>query len=733
MFRRLSPLLSFLVLSAVAVAAEPPPDILKTDLMVVVAHPDDESMVAGVMARYAQEQGKTIACIYATRGEGGGNAVGTQLGPALGQLREAELRECLGLIGVRHVYFLDKTDWAYTESAAATLQKWGHDDSLGRLVRLVRNLRPEVMVTFFPAPAGGQHGHHQTAGLLATEAFDSAGDPDAFPDQIKSEGLRPWQPRKLYYVRQEPGSVEVATDGKAKDGRAWAQIGMEAESHHRSQGWGGFSPSPGPFRPQYFTLAKSALPADADAKKDDLLEGLDEGRELLATLEPVDYRYASGGTGQLRLVLTNGGTEKIAGLKISPAPSAAWKIELPAAVPTDLEPGRRAVLELSVRAPESFQGGSPDVPLSLRVSWEGSQGPRNSTVTATVREAPDVTAEIEPLPGIARYRDWARANRIERFADALPSWVPLAAGQSGTVKARLIRRNGTGGGTGYARLIVPEGWRSEPDAVEADMSRPQAELIFHVTPPSSAPVADVPLKLEVRTSPAPNGPLAAQAAGVAQVTPFAEAARASSPRTIDGKLDDWDGAETLAIPHGNLVQGEFRDDADGSATVRVAYDDRYLYVAAQVRDDVVVSNIAPDDIKAHWRSDSIEIDVDPSPRSESTLTTFKMGVFPWDSSGHVRAERDADANQGLIEETAPGTKIASQRAADGYVIETAIPWSAIGALPKSGSELGFNVILFDGDKKDARIGDDINEGRLAWSYRPGIWGRPEQWGDLRLQ
>ena len=60
-----------LVLPYASNAAEPPPDILKTDLMVVVAHPDDEGMVAGVMARYAQGEDKVVSCVYATRGEGG--------------------------------------------------------------------------------------------------------------------------------------------------------------------------------------------------------------------------------------------------------------------------------------------------------------------------------------------------------------------------------------------------------------------------------------------------------------------------------------------------------------------------------------------------------------------------------------------------------------------------------------------------------------------------------------
>src|SRR5437868_12716974 len=125
--------------------------------------------------------------------------VGTQWGASLGIWREAELRECLATLGVRSCYFLDRLDWAYTESAAATLRKWDKEETLERLVRLIRTLRPEVILTMNPAPTPGQHGHHQAAGVLATEAFSAAADPNRFPLQLSREGLSVWQPRRLFY------------------------------------------------------------------------------------------------------------------------------------------------------------------------------------------------------------------------------------------------------------------------------------------------------------------------------------------------------------------------------------------------------------------------------------------------------------------------------------------------------------------------------------------------------
>jgi len=209
MRHRLTPLLLLLSIAAggasaqeIAGKAQPPKQgaaLLTTDLMAVYAHPDDETGAAAALAHYALGQGKVVATVYCTRGEGGGNMVGTQWGPALGVLREAELRRCLDHLGVRYCYFLDRQDFFYTESVAATLEKWGKEQTLERLVRVVRALRPEVIVTMNPAPAPGQHGHHQAAAVLATEAFDAAADPARFPEQLKKEGLHVWQARKLYF------------------------------------------------------------------------------------------------------------------------------------------------------------------------------------------------------------------------------------------------------------------------------------------------------------------------------------------------------------------------------------------------------------------------------------------------------------------------------------------------------------------------------------------------------
>ncbi|HTH49515.1 MAG TPA: PIG-L family deacetylase, partial [Candidatus Limnocylindria bacterium] len=210
--------------------------LLKTDILGIWAHPDDETSAAAVLASYALGRKATVTMVYCTRGEGGGNMVGTQAGAALGVLREQELQDCLAKLGVRYHYFLDRLDFGYTENLGVTMEKWDHRETLRRLVRIIRALRPEVIVTMNPAPVPGQHGHHQAAGMLAIEAFDLAGDPDWFPEQLSQEGLRAWQTRKLYYGGPAGTGATVDLNVPLPNGRTAAQVAGEALANHRSQG-----------------------------------------------------------------------------------------------------------------------------------------------------------------------------------------------------------------------------------------------------------------------------------------------------------------------------------------------------------------------------------------------------------------------------------------------------------------------------------------------------------------
>jgi LmbE family N-acetylglucosaminyl deacetylase len=182
----------------------------KADILVIVAHPDDETEITGYLARAIYDEHKRVAVLFGTRGNAGGNAMGYEQAAALGAEREIEARRALAFMGVMDVWFIGAPDTP-SQNVLWSLETWNHGAALEKAVRIVRLTRPEVILTWLPDYVVGEnHGDHQASGTIATEAFDTAGDPTKFPEQIAfprnrnavgnlTEGLRPWQPEKLYY------------------------------------------------------------------------------------------------------------------------------------------------------------------------------------------------------------------------------------------------------------------------------------------------------------------------------------------------------------------------------------------------------------------------------------------------------------------------------------------------------------------------------------------------------
>jgi LmbE family N-acetylglucosaminyl deacetylase len=208
--KKLLAILFLLSLSARAQEPKPlpqPDERYKADILVVVAHPDDEAAATPYLAR-ALDDHKRIAVVFGTRGSSGANEAGTEQAAALGAVREIEARNALVTLGITNVWFLPGKDTA-SQNVLQSLANWDHAECLAQMVRLIRLTRAEVLLTFLPGTfIGEDHGDHQASGVLATEAFDLAGDPTAFPEQLAGamkrlepllENLRPWQPKKIYY------------------------------------------------------------------------------------------------------------------------------------------------------------------------------------------------------------------------------------------------------------------------------------------------------------------------------------------------------------------------------------------------------------------------------------------------------------------------------------------------------------------------------------------------------
>jgi hypothetical protein len=333
-----------------------------------------------------------------------------------------------------------------------------------------------------------------------------------------------------------------------------------------------------------------------------------------------------------------------------------------------------------------------------------------------------------PRPALARYREWLAEQKIQHVAAQFQTDLPLVAGEANDVQVRLANRRLTAS-EGTLRLNAPPGWQIEPAVQAVRLARSVTQVLsFRITPPSEV-TPDMEVTAQFRST---GGWEKIDASALIHLLPRARVKRLKSAPALDGTERGWEQVPALTIAASNLWQGKTTDAADCSAQFRLGHFDRVLFLDVQVKDDVVVTNIEPNDIKGHWRSDSIEICLDPSVGAEHTMGCYKLGIFPFDTTGVVRAARDADARQGPVEETAPHTRLVSRRTPDGYRIQAAIPFDEIG-VARGHKRLGFNLLIYDGDKRDAKLGENINQARLAWAPRAGVMGRPEDWGRLELE
>src|SRR5262245_48251819 len=219
--------------------------------MHTTAHPDDENN--GLLVMMNRGMGYRTALATATRGNGGQNEIGPEIFEALGLLRTGELAALHRFDGAEQ-YFTRAVDFGYSFSIEETFEKWGRGEITADYVRLIRTIRPDVIITLpQTGNAGGQH--HMASAVITHDAFKLAGDPTKYPEQIR-EGLRPWQPRKLYESggfgfpgEEQPSGRLTHVNSGVYDtllGRTYAEIGSEARSMHKCQGMGQLLALPSP-------------------------------------------------------------------------------------------------------------------------------------------------------------------------------------------------------------------------------------------------------------------------------------------------------------------------------------------------------------------------------------------------------------------------------------------------------------------------------------------------------
>jgi len=240
-------------------------------VLYVGAHPDDEN--TAFLTSMAKGKLMRTGYLSMTRGEGGQNLMGTEQGDLMGILRTQELLAARRIDGAEQ-FFTRAIDFGYSKTMDETVRIWGKERILSDVVWVIRKFRPDVVVTRF-TPTQGGHGNHTSSAELANEAFEAAGDPNRFPEQLRY--VKPWSPKRLVWnafrFRQsdQPAKPEnsVALDLGTYSpllGESFTEIAGQSRSMHKSQGFGA-GQSRGEFV-NYFQYV------EGDTAKVDLLDGV---------------------------------------------------------------------------------------------------------------------------------------------------------------------------------------------------------------------------------------------------------------------------------------------------------------------------------------------------------------------------------------------------------------------------------------------------------------------------
>ena len=253
-------------------------------VLVIAAHPDDED--TQLITWLARGRHVETAYLSLTRGDGGQNIIGNELGDALGVIRTEELLAARRIDGGRQ-FFTRAYDFGFSKSSDEAFRHWPKDEILRDVVTVVRTFQPHVIVSIFSGTSRDGHGQHQAAGILAREAYDVAGDAARMPSAVTA-GREPWTPLKFY---RGGGFAAITASGdrpaggdsvvrinvgefNAMLGRSYAEIAGESRSQHKSQAFGALQRKG--VRYTYVRLEASRLNASAPARRErSIFDGID--------------------------------------------------------------------------------------------------------------------------------------------------------------------------------------------------------------------------------------------------------------------------------------------------------------------------------------------------------------------------------------------------------------------------------------------------------------------------
>jgi len=513
-------------------------------VLMIAAHPDDED--TELLTVLVRGQGAEAAYLSLSRGEGGQNLIGPELGEELGLIRSEELLAARALDGARQ-YFTRAFDFGFSKTIEETERFWPRDSVLKDVVRIVRRFRPQIIISIFSGTPRDGHGQHQMAGWAAQEAYRVAGDPNRFPE-LAGEGLAAWTPLKLYRnVRFDNSPPTLTLEGGVLDpdiGQSYRQVAMRGRSLHRSQDMGVLQ-EPGPSSIRLALLdargqkpegrdqglwagidTSAAPPAGTGIESRDQRRHHDDAAAIRAGLvvdaTVRDGRLVPGQRLPVRLTVWNAGSQPAAAELELLAPKG-WSVVPCAGAHSTVAPGTLLTCDMDVTLPPDAAYTSPYFLRAPRQGglyrWEGDPADWGEPF-----ETPVLRARFALLAGgreemaepivqirevVHRYRDQAIGEirhpllvvprvdvKLDPAAKVWPTGVRAPQLYTVTLQHGSNQRS-----SGSVALELPAGWPSvAPQPFVLLREEERETLVFAVRPPDGLAAGHYEVRAVARDS-----------------------------------------------------------------------------------------------------------------------------------------------------------------------------------------------------------------------------------------
>jgi LmbE family N-acetylglucosaminyl deacetylase len=649
------------------------PRAVKIDVMGEWAHPDDDTSIIGPCGVWHQRYGVRCGIIMVTRGEGGGNAVGTELGPALGLRRENEDRVAHFRSGTVDIFNLDRVDFFYNTTAPLTQFFWGETETLRRVTRIIRMTQPEIYIGFTPSLAAG-HGNHQQAGRYIWEGVKAAADPNMFPEQLRGpHALSTWQVKKVFSGGSTAGTggptppnfpdpdcttgfIPAATNTSTVAGvwtgypspykwpagnvqgepagtaKSWAQVAAEGSSAYPTQSRVMFQgkQNPGCSR---FGMTDAFVPfqpntnpdgtANPLAGKDDaILYGAtkrDPGGLPRGTLEYFtisDFFNAPGHSLQATVHVKSGDGTLPAGT-ISLSAPAGWTVDDAQKPIGKISSKKESTVTFTV-TPSATAAVNTNYKLSTLLKTGGKTGYTDTVV----RVVSPVEGRFQRWGKWEEYDNWLRNTAPRALRIGLsPAAQSIAMGETLTVPV-AVHNWSTTQQTGTVDLMLPAGFTADATSKPYGTLAPGATTTVNFAVTSAHATLPANQNQTIRISTTFGGGSGFEDLTMT-VVPSTQIPTAGAAPSLDAQessgeytgpaLDvgkQWEGQACMPEGVDCGTSGTVGDPAT-STYAKVTQNGDALYFFIHVRDEYQSYAVKPAECVAHWLADSVEILIDP--------------------------------------------------------------------------------------------------------------------------